>query len=328
MNNQEAVTRASWEHAAAILEPDRAIFRIGGNDAVDFLHRLTTNDLLTGVGQRAVKTCFCDEKGRLVAVADIIFSLQHQFLICSRDGVADLLAWIEKFIISEDIQLSEVTSEMAGITLLGPQVSSAIESAGLLMAGADCHEARMVGDETTVVWRDQFGLQPCARVLVRRQAQARVWSMLERAGVLIDRVGDAYQLLRVLCCAPEHGHEITRFFTPYDVGLRRTISHTKGCYVGQEVIARIDTYRKVRRGLFLLWSDTAVLPALGSEVVVGGDTVGLVTSAIEAENRVFVLVVADSNALSDMKSFQISGFNYTSYGQELIPTSRIFPGGS
>jgi hypothetical protein len=92
----------------------------------------------------------------------------------------------------------------------------------------------------------------------------------------------AYEAYRISKGIPMPGMELTERYNPYDINLRQFISYTKGCYTGQEVIARLDTYGKAHRRLVgLLFSQGSDPVDGGAPVSVGGEEVGWVTSVTE-----------------------------------------------
>jgi hypothetical protein len=92
----------------------------------------------------------------------------------------------------------------------------------------------------------------------------------------------AYEGYRIARGIPTGGSELTQDHTPYDVGLWNFISYTKGCYIGQEVIARLDTYQKVRRGLAgVMFDRGAGRIDRKSMLSMGGEEVGWITSVTE-----------------------------------------------
>ncbi len=99
-----------------------------------------------------------------------------------------------------------------------------------------------------------------AHVLVQNAEAESVWTELtKRAEELgVPRMGfAAYETFRIARGIPDIGRELTNDFNPFEVGLRDAISMTKGCYIGQEVIARLDTYQKVKRKLVgILFAET------------------------------------------------------------------------
>ena len=91
----------------------------------------------------------------------------------------------------------------------------------------------------------------------------------------------AMESRRVLLGLPVHPNELNDDHNPLEAGLRDAVSFDKGCYVGQEVVARLNTYDKVSRSLIgLELPADGGLPAPGTEIVVEGSTEGRVTSVV------------------------------------------------
>ena len=86
-------------------------------------------------------------------------------------------------------------------------------------------------------------------------------------------------MLRIEAGIPAPGHELTEQWNPLEAELRSAISFTKGCYTGQEVVARLNTYKKVQRTLRGLRLAGDEIPPPGSRLLAAGAEAGLVTSA-------------------------------------------------
>jgi folate-binding protein YgfZ len=97
----------------------------------------------------------------------------------------------------------------------------------------------------------------------------------------VAEVGPAcVEILRVAAGLPAHPHELNDEHNPWEARLQDTVSLTKGCYVGQEVIARLNTYKKVAKQLVRI-AVPGTVPAPGSAVRSGDESIGVVTSAVE-----------------------------------------------
>src|SRR4029077_14656564 len=105
-----------------------------------------------------------------------------------------------------------------------------------------------------------------------------------------------------------HGHEIVEAFNPYEVGLAADVHLDKGCYTGQEALQRLITYDSVRRELVRVSGDGAA-PAVPSDVVHDGETVGVLTSAVASEeaNRWIGLAVIKKQHVSASSTVLRSG---------------------
>jgi len=304
MNEFRRAITAVSEHALILAEHGRTVFRISGVDALDLLHRISTNDLLKGSADAAVATVFCNEKGRVVEAAEVVSEL---FLICSTAGAQSLLQWIEKFTIMEDIHLADVSSEFSTYCLIGPQAVQSTKDFAM---------------KSVKVWDGRFGVLPCIRILGPRKIGADIAANLR--GMQVFDSERTYEFLRVLHSVPAYGHEIVESYNPYEVGLTHAISFTKGCYIGQEVIARLDTYKKVQRELRLLWSDSSDVPLPGTPVLASGRHAGNVTSSTSGLGRTVTLAVLQKEAIHPHEVFRINDFPCVLNDTLPLPYSLIF----
>jgi folate-binding protein YgfZ len=92
-------------------------------------------------------------------------------------------------------------------------------------------------------------------------------------------IGDnAFQIIRVESGMPDYGTEITQDYNPYEARLTYAISFTKGCYTGQEVIARLDTYDKVQKYLMIIELNNKISTPPPLEIFIEDESVGHLTS--------------------------------------------------
>ena len=314
MNEFRKAITAVAEHAVALLEHGRTVFQVTGVDARDLLHRISTNDLMKGSVDRAITTVFCNEKGRVIEAVEVVstgsdVTCPDLFMICSTAGSQTLLRWIEKFTITEEIQLNDVSDLFSMICIIGPH---AIQS----MNGTDIKERN--------IWQGRFGTLPCTRILSTKETHAGIAGKLQEKGIPVIESGRIYEFLRVLHSVPLYGHEIVDSYNPYEAGLIEAVSFTKGCYIGQEVIARLDTYKKVQRQLRMLWSDTSDTPEVGTPVVVAGEQAGLVTSSTSGLGRTISLAVLRKELLQPHEVFRINDFPYILNDTFPLPYSLMF----
>ncbi len=310
MNNLRKAIAALAQGSLFLPEHERVLFRISGADGMDLLHRMSTNDLVGGPEHRAVITVFCTEKGKIVEATEILIDGESKYLLCSAAGSEGLLRWIEKFTITEDIQLTNVTAEYLVGCCIGPESNSSIDTLDVQGVG---------------IWQSKFGSVPCVRMLIPRNSQNLVYGSLQDRKVLTFDSAEEYEFLRVLHAVPAYGHEISTSFNPYEAGLSDAISYTKGCYIGQEVVARIDTYGKIQRELRLLWSKETAAPVPGTPVVASGDTLGTVTSSAAGLGRGIALAVLSRKGLHQHQMFAVSGYAYTVCDSLPPLYSLIFP---
>lgn len=221
------------------------VFEVRGKDGLDLLHRLSTNDLLSGPIPRSVNTVFTTEKGRIVDLAEVVV-LKDRILLTVHTGAASrVVKWIGRFTILEEVELVPLTDGQEAYYILGAHTysSGSIPDVHLSDSGAVASEVPC--------WRSDLGGLPGMRCLVPLHLLGEFTEVQSRSGsVLID--GNTFDLLRIMAGLPAYPNELNEGNHPLEVGLRSAISFIKGCYVGQEVVARLDAYDKVKRTLLLL----------------------------------------------------------------------------
>ncbi|MBI4336781.1 MAG: aminomethyl transferase family protein [Chloroflexi bacterium] len=253
----------------------------GGADALDLLNRLSTNRV-EGLGPgQGTATVLTTNKGRVV---DRLVALRRNddiLLLTGAQARGPVMQWIAKYTITEDASLRDVTQETAMIGLLGPRAAVVEKVLGAKVSALPPYgslETTWDGVALTVARTDPLRSLGYDLILPLAQAEA-LWESLRKAGDphgMLPLGETAWEALRVAACVPRHGRELTEAFNPLEANLQEDISFAKGCYIGQEVVARLNTYRKVQRYLVRLWLERPVPP--GSRLRVQGQDAGQVTS--------------------------------------------------
>ncbi len=155
-------------------------------------------------------------------------------------------------------------------------------SAPFTIGSAPVHVLRMNGfDANGLMLVGTREAAPTIEALAREAAESV-------GGAVLDP--SSYEAWRIISGLPAMGAELTEERNPLEAGLRDAVSFTKGCYVGQEVIARLNTYDKVSRELLRLELPPGVpMPARGAAVRWDGRDVGAITSAAKVPGRDFVV---------------------------------------
>ena len=272
-------------HAArtgAALRDAQASFRLymRGADHLDFLHRMTSNDfhnLQLGHGLEAV---FIEQRARILDLATCYRGPDATALILSPDSRASIPAWLDRFIFAEALELADRTDETAMFELIGPHAVRLV--AHVLDADLAKFQDHQLLDPQVVdgLWLARMA-GPGLRAFGPPAAVEALWQRLTTAGA--HPIGAAtWEILRVEQGLPLLGRELTQDYNPWEAGLDRAIHLDKGCYIGQEVIARLDTYDKVKQHLVGLRLSTAELPTTGQPLRDGVREVGRITSAVHS----------------------------------------------
>ncbi|HPF69274.1 MAG TPA: tetratricopeptide repeat protein [Candidatus Krumholzibacteria bacterium] len=235
---QARATQLAWDWNGA---PALGALLVAGADAGAFLQAQLTSDVLALAPGRGHLSARLDRKGALVAwfslhrLPDQGQPLPTYLLIMPRDGVAALAADLARFVIAEDVLLEDVTGEFDGVVVQGPAAAAA-------MADLDEGDVRPA-DGGFLVARSFTG-DPGYLQLAPRGSAATATA----DGPAADT---AWHWLRVEAGWPLTGRDLAPGErTLPQTGLEaRTVSTTKGCFLGQEVVARLRTYGSVPQAL-------------------------------------------------------------------------------
>jgi folate-binding protein YgfZ len=269
------------ESLAAVLSP-RAMWRLTGPDATRYLNGQVTNDVASLADGHACYAAVCTAKGRMEG--DVSIALHAGEFYLDADSVLreSLGARLEKYLIADDAVFEDVSDLWSLRHVFGATPPPAPE-AGFVIAYA------------------RFGV-PGHDVWVANPAIAD-------ATVEID----VLETLRLEHGIPRWGAELTTNTLPPEAGphMLAAISYTKGCYVGQETIARLKSVGHVNRSLVFLRSDSAAFPAAGTKLKQGDHETGIVTSSGYSPHleKGIALGYAQRQASAEGTSLQAGGLN-------------------
>ena len=238
-----------------------------GEDALDLLNRLSTNGIVNLEPRKWAPTILTTDRGRILDLIGVVNTGDYVLLVTSPDCQQTVIDWLDKYTIMEDLTVEDISGETALFTVCGPESAAALARAMQPAQAAGALEdlapngvlAGSVNGNDVMVIRRILGELAAFDVLVTSDAGAQVWDCLAAAGA--TPVGlDAYNAALVQHGIPRHGREMGDAYNPLEAGLIGSVDFAKGCYIGQEVIARLDTYRKVQRYLVRLrFSEDAVV---------------------------------------------------------------------
>jgi len=260
--------------------------RLTGHDGLDLLNRLSTNDLLRLTTGTVADTVLTTEKGRIVDLLTVHVFDDHLLVLTSPGNQERVLERIGRFTFSEDVNAIDVTADTGMFSLYGPKAQSMLETIvgqGFTGLSPGYHAlVGIAGTQVTVALTTPLGGRGF-NLVIPGASKDRVWAAVLDKGQPFGAkpIGtEAFEILRVEAGIPVFGKELDERFNPIEAGLASAISFTKGCYVGQEVIARLNTYQKVQRQLVGLAFDSDLEPRPGSKLLAGEAEEGLLTSVV------------------------------------------------
>ncbi|MGE3316429.1 MAG: folate-binding protein YgfZ, partial [Planctomycetaceae bacterium] len=213
----------------------------------------------------------------------LVFAGADSIVMDSVPGAEERLQpHLERYIINEDVQLHDRTSEWGELSLCGPNSAAilsefAIDAASLPPCG---HLDGAIAGAAVSIRRFDFTRQPGYLISTARNALGSVWESLRNVGAK-PAGSEVFEALRIEALFPWYGPDISDDNLAQEVSrTSKAISFTKGCYLGQEPVARIDALGHANRELRGLKLETASVPQVGSKVLSPeGKEIGAVTSS-------------------------------------------------
>ena len=260
---------------------DLGVVEVSGRDRASFLNALLSNDIKSLATGQGCAATLLDIHGKVQAFL-LVWVLEDRLLLITPPGLAaDTVERLDHYLFSEKVSLADVTAEWALFMLAGPSASDVAERLTQTRpAAAPWANVGATLDGTAVRLVTGGGETGGAEVWVAAPAAAAasVLSALTAAGA--RPVGpEALESLRLESGTMRFGVEIGPAVLLPEVPSEHLLSHSKGCYPGQEVVVRIRDRGHVNRHLRGLVVDGEALPQRGDEVVVGDAVIGAVTSA-------------------------------------------------
>jgi folate-binding protein YgfZ len=255
-----------------------------GPDALDLLNRLTTKELLSvGIGSSR-RTALTSDRGRVVDVFLVAHRGENDLLLISDSLNSErLISAIDYYTIIEDAELKDCSESNSRISLIGPTSREVVESALEIVIESDAVITFELGAESIFVVSDTSRGTEWIDVVCEKGSVENISGVLIAAGAIeIDQANfDHFRIDRAI---PGSDREYGEHANPIEAGLLHLIDWEKGCYVGQEVIARLDAYDKVQRNVKVLRSASPITE--GAKLVSGTKPAGIVTSssALETQN--------------------------------------------
>ncbi len=270
---------------------------ISGDDRLRYLHNQSTNDFQRLQPGQGCDTVFVTSTARTIDLATAYALEDAVLVLVSPNRRQQMLEWLDRFIFPMDqVELKDVTGESATYSLIGPESEALLNKLGVEMPIGEAYASHKLLTLDTVEVRVAVGsglALPGYTLIVPADNAAKLWQRLTEAGAIPmgDRI---WEQLRIEQGRPVPDYELTEDYNPLEAGLWQTISFEKGCYIGQETIARLNTYQGVKQQLWGVRLQAPVEP--GSVITVNGDKVGKLTSFTETDQGPFGLAYIRTKA--------------------------------
>lgn len=296
-SSQQEEYSAAREGAGWIDCGDRSCLEVTGSDRVDFLHNMISNDVTQLEEDHGRYGTFLTPRGRIIADFYYYKLADRIVMDLASDLLEKTLETFNKFIIMDDASFSDRSVEWSALALLGPAsippleqlIGREVPSEVLELKELQWEEGRL-----RIIRKDELSLPHlqvwCSREVSsafrRRLLAPKTDSRFREIGRPVEKI------LRVEAAIPRYGVDMDEKTYPMEARLDRAISLSKGCYVGQEVVAKATHIGGVGRLLSCLTMEGAAVPPAGARVRAGQREVGQVTSAVYSPHRKSAIALA------------------------------------
>jgi tRNA-modifying protein YgfZ len=267
----DAQYRELRESCGVLLRRERATLSVLGADGAEYLQGQLTSDVEALEPGSGSYSALLDRKGHMQADMRVLRIADDEILL-EMEAVAlpAVLRHLQMYSVGRDVEIADTSGERAILSLIGP---AAGEVSGLARGNADDHEeAEVAGIACRAVTTEDGIDLICAEEDVSRLNKA-----LLAAGAA-EVSAEAAEILRIEVGVPRFGAEMTTSTMPAEAGIvERAVSFTKGCYIGQETVARLHYKGRPNRHLRALRLTAPA--AAGDELRLGEKEVGVIGSA-------------------------------------------------
>ncbi len=262
------------------VQPNVGLFRLNGSDRVDFLQRQTTNDLRLLTDENILSTVLTSPTARILDVFYVVDEGESLIVISLPRRASETLKFLRgRIFFSDRVSIDDLSNDFAQILLLGPRKDTLLEKMSLQPPALDQVSRFEVAGKTIAILVQKISNSLAYRLLVPLPSLEAILTELKSGGAT-PLNSDTFEILRVEAGRPGFANELSDNYTPLEVHLHNMISNSKGCYTGQEIIARQITYDKVTKNLVgvKLWAPAPV----DAKIVVDGKSIGSLTSVVQS----------------------------------------------
>jgi aminomethyltransferase len=263
----------------------RGKIEITGSDRVRFLNGQVTNDVKKLAVGRGCYACALDYQGALVADLKIYARAESLLIDASENCASKLFDHLNRFAISDEVEIVDRADDLSHLAIHGPQSSAVVLQAcnrDLASLADFAHEEIQVAGHSVMAIRQSYTGELGFDLLVQSSDAIAVWNELLEQGRSLGLKcfgTETLKVLRLEAGIPEFGVDMTEEHLALEANLHSAISTDKGCYAGQEVVARIINRGHVNRILVGLQLSAGASLASGQKIFRGDQAVGEITSA-------------------------------------------------
>jgi folate-binding protein YgfZ len=261
-----------------------AILEISGEDSRPFLHRMVTNDILRLTPGQGCRAALLEHKGHLLSDLRVLQAEDLLFLLVPSITGRIVREFLERHVVADRVEIADITDESALLSVQGPRAVDVFRRFAGLSAQDSARHAHLEiiadGEPLRIIHSDHTG-EPGFDVLAKGAFAKQVLDRLTCAGQEfgLRPIGyEAWNILRIESGIPWYGVDMDSSNLIQEVLMEDAVSYTKGCYIGQETVARVRAHGHANRLRCGLRMDGELLPEAEDIVFCEGAEAGWITS--------------------------------------------------
>ncbi len=256
------------------------LIKVTGSDAKQFLQGQSTNDINKVDAEHHQLNALCNHKGRIIVSFRVFKREEAFYLLLPQESVAPTLKRLRMYVLRSAVQLEDESDKLVRIGISGTNSQNIV---------TDCLFTPPSEIDTSIT-NNSITILRIAGIVPRYIILSE--TVIDNFHKVIKVDNQVWQLLDIMAGLPIIGLATTEEFVPQMINYHNIngVSFKKGCYTGQEIIARVHYLGKLKRKLYLAKIDTNALPKAGDDLQVDGEKVGkIVNSAQHQAGGFFVL---------------------------------------
>lgn len=280
-NSVTLIDRSNW-----------GLLKITGDDRLRFLHNQSTNNIQSLKLGEGCDTVFVNSTGRNIDLVTAYIQENQVLLLVSPEQNKRLYDWMDRYIFPFDkVAIKDVSNESKIFTLIGEKsidlLSEWVDN-DFLKAPEFTHKIIIIDDIELIITVGCNLKLTGFNLIISAEKASYIWDKLIAKNPILINNQD-YEKLRILQGRPIPNQELTEEYNPLETGLWDAISFNKGCYIGQETIARLNTYKGVKQKLWGIKLNQSIDLEKNNIIMVGEEKVGKITSYLETDSENFAL---------------------------------------
>jgi tRNA-modifying protein YgfZ len=297
---EPSVYEAAHQSAIMVDRSNLGMLKINGETRLDLIHRMSTQNVKNLKAGEGAATILTTDIGRMIDRL-ILYAASDAVYVLTGENHGDAVArYLMRFVFfNDDFQLQDISSKTTIFGVYGPWAEHNLgEEAGFPEVNLPLHhwrEAEIAG--VTAYLHKTDPINGSGYLVMCESADGDILKEKLLAAGLVAADEPAFDFLRIEAGQPRFGHEITTDYIPLEAGLWDDVSFNKGCYTGQEIIARMESRGKLAKQLVRLTSNNPL--SEGEAIIAADKQVGVITSTALAEGGTLALGYVKSSALED-----------------------------